>query len=269
MAKIHPTAIIDPKSRLAEGVEVGAYAVIGPHVSIGKDTAVGPHAVIEGHTEIGERCRIFSHACLGSAPQVRKPPSKSRLIIGNDNLIREFVTMNSGMYEDSVTRVGSNNFIMMNAHIAHDCNLGSNITMANVVSLAGHVTIEDFATIGGLTGIHQHVRVGRYSMIGGLAKVVADIPPFSTCDGHPAVYYGINALGLKRAGFSPADRLVIKRALKILLASGKKISTAAEEVRSEFPGHPLASVILEFVSGSKRGIVRTGTSFEEEPAEAV
>ena len=264
MAKIHPHALVDPKAKLGPGVEIGAYAIIGDGVEIGRDTRVHAHAIVQGHTRIGERCEIFSHACLGTPPQVRTPPAASYLEVGDDNIIRESVTMNPGMSEGSRTRIGNKNFIMIGAHVAHDCLLGDQITIANGVGLAGYVTVEDHATIGGLCGIHQHVRVGKYAMIGGVSKAVADIPPYSTCDGHPAVFCGINALGLKRARFTPAQRLAIGKALKMLLASGKKMSTAMEEVEREFSGDPHVCHLLEFMKGSKRGVVRAPSGWVEE-----
>ncbi len=256
MAKIHKTAIVDRKAELGAGVEVGAYTLIGPHVVIGKDTKIANLVTLGGHTQIGERCRIYSYACLGTAPQTRKIPATSYLKIGDDNLIREYVTMNPGMLEEASTRVGHKNFIMINTHIAHDCVIGDQVTIANAVALAGHVTVEDHATIGGLCGVHQYVRVGRYAMVGGLSKAVVDIPPYSTCDGNPASFYGINALGLKRAGFTPDERLAIRKALKMLLASGKKISTSITEVEKTFPKNSHVAHILEFMKNSKRGVAR-------------
>ena len=264
MARIHPSAIVDPKAELAEGVEVGPFSLIGPHVKIGKDVKIANHVTIEGHTQIGARCQIYSYACLGSHPQVRKQPAKSYLKIGDDNILREYVTMNPSMYDEASTVVGNGNFIMMNVHVAHDCVLGDDITIANGVGLSGHVTIEEKVTIGGLTGIHQYVRVGKHSMIGGVSKVVTDVAPFSTCDGHPAVFYGINTLGLKRAGFSPADRLIIRKVLKMLLASGQKISTAIEEVKKEFPKHPQVDCILNFIKNTKRGVARAKSEIQDD-----
>ncbi len=268
MAKIHATALVDPKAELASGVQVGAYSIIGPHVTVGKDTKIEPHVTLDGYTRIGQRCHIYSYACLGSPPQIRKLPLKSYLEIGDDNLIREYVTMNPAMEEGNTTRIGNKNFIMMNTHIAHDCQIGDEVTIANGVALAGHVTVEDHATIGGLSGIHQFVRIGKYAMIGGLSKAVMDAAPFSTCDGNPTSFYGTNAVGLKRAGFSPEDRLVIRKALKMLLASGKKLSTGIEEVLKEFPDHPEIGHLIHFVKSSRRGVARAGSVLREEPDEA-
>lgn len=256
MTKIHATAIVDPKARLGAGVEIGPYTIVGPDVTIGDGTRVGSHGLIEGHTEIGARCEIFSHVVLGTPPQVRQRPKRSFLKIGDDNLIREFVTANPGMKEDSVTRIGSRNFIMIGVHFAHDCQVGNDLTIANGVGLAGHVSIDDHATIGGLAGVHQHVRIGKYAMVGAVSKVTSDVPPFVTCDGHPAAYHGINAVGLKRAGFSSQDRLAIRQSLKILLASGKNLTGAIDEVRRKYASHAHVATILDFLSDSKRGVIR-------------
>ncbi len=258
MSSIHLSALIDPQAQLGPEVNVGPYTLIGPHVKIGAGTSIGSHSLIEGHTEIGSNCQISSHVSLGVPPQVRKQPSRSYLKIGDNNIIREYVTMHPGMHEDSTTLVGSRNFIMIGVHVAHDCILGSDLTLTNGVGMAGHVQLEDFVTVGGLAGIHQFVRVGKYAMVGALSKVASDVPPFVTCDGHPAVFYGINSIGLKRAGFSPNDRVAIRKSLKMMLASGKKLSTAVHEVEHEFPSNPHIRMILDFVKGSKRGIIRAG-----------
>ena len=264
MSKIHATALIDLKAQLASGVEVGPYSVIGPHVKIGKDTRIAGHVTIDGHTELGERCAVYSYACLGTTPQVRRPPVKSYLKVGDDNTIREYVTMNPGMHEEGATVVGSKNFLMMNVHVAHDCRLGDQVTVANGVALAGHVLVEDHATIGGLSGVHQYVRIGRYAMIGGLSKAVTDIPPFSTCNGNPASFYGINVLGLKRAGFDSSERLLIRKVLKNLLASGKRLSAAIAETEKEFPSDAHIKTILDFLKNSKRGVVRARSILRED-----
>ena len=254
--KIHPTAIVDPHARIAAGVEIGPYCLVGPQVAIGRDTRLAGHVTIQGNTQIGERCQIFSYACLGGEAQVRQPSSRSSLRVGDDNLIREYVTMNVAMNEDAATIIGNKNFLMTNVHIAHDCVVGNHNTIANAVALGGHVHVGDHATIGGLSGIHQFVRVGSYAMIGGLSKVVVDVPPFSTCDGNPASFYGLNAIGLKRAGFSPLDRQIIRRVLKTLLASGKALPSAIQEIETEYASDAHVKEILQFVRSSKRGLVR-------------
>lgn len=257
-ARIHPTAIVDEASQIADNVEIGPYTIIGPHVKIGNGTKIANHVVIDGYTEIGNNCKIFSGACLGTAPQDKKYNGiRSYLIIGNDNMIREYVTMNVGSKDGSKTIVGDRNFIMIGVHVAHDCQLGNDITLVNSVGLSGHVTVEDQAVVGGLTGVHQFVRIGKLSMIGGVSKVNTDIPPFSICDGNPVKFYGLNSVGLKRAGYSSKDALQLKKALKILFASGLKFSTAIPRIKEEFNRNPDIDHLLEFVSKSERGIPRS------------
>ena len=251
---IHSTAIIAKEAQIAHGVEIGPYTVIGPKVKIGAGTKIANHAVLDGYTTIGKNCKIFSGACLGTVPQDKKYKGlKSFLTIGNENTIREYVTMNPGSAEGSKTVVGDRNFIMIGAHIAHDCVLGNDITIANTVGLSGFVNVEDRAVIGGMAGVHQFTRIGKLSMIGGVSKVNADIPPFSICDGNPVKFYGLNSVGLKRAGYSSKDSLELKKALKTLFASGLKISTAIERVRSEFKKNADIDHLIEFVSKRDRG----------------
>lgn len=258
MSPIHPTAVIDPKAKIASGVEIGPYSVIGPNVTLGKGTRIHAHVIIDGYTTLGERCEIFVGACLGMVPQDKKFKAEtvSYLKIGDDNVIRENVTMHVASIAGAATVVGSRNYLMVGAHIGHDCVLGDDITIANDCALGGHVRIEDKAVIGGLTGIHQFARIGKLSMVGGKSKVVVDVPPFSVCDGHPARFYGLNSIGLKRAGYSSKASLEIKKALKILFASGLNLSGAADRVRSEFAGNADVDYLLAFIDASKRGVAR-------------
>ncbi len=255
--KIHPTAIVAKEAQIGEGVEIGPYTIVGPKVKIGAGTRIANHAILEGITEIGENCEIFSGACFGTAPQDKKYKNfQSSLVVGNHNIIREYVTMNPGSTEGSKTIVGDRNFIMIGVHVAHDCILGNDITIANTVGLSGHVQVEDKAVIGGMAGVHQFVRIGKLSMTGGASKVSTDIPPFSICDGNPAKFYGLNSIGLKRAGYSSKDALELKKALKILFASGLKFSTAIQKVKGEFKKSPDIDHLLEFVAKTERGISR-------------
>jgi UDP-N-acetylglucosamine acyltransferase len=205
---IHPTAIISPDATLAEGAEIGPYTVIGPDCTIGKNTSIGPHVVIEAHTDIGEACRISQFASLGGAPQDLKfKGEKTRVIIGNHNTIREYVTINRATSADiGVTIIGDHNLLMAYCHVAHNCKLGNHIIMANAANLAGHIHVEDFAIIGGLTGVHQFTRIGAHSIIGGASAVTKDIPPFVMASGNFAKLYGLNMIGLKRRGFSEIGR---------------------------------------------------------------
>ena len=202
--KIHPTALVDKKAKLADDIEVGPYAIIGPDAEIQSSTSIGPYVAIEGYTAIGKNCRIFTGSCIGSPPQdlKYKKGTKSFLKIGNNNIIREYVTLNPGTEEEGLTSLGNDNLLMAYSHVAHDCKVGNECVIANAGTLAGHVTLEDKVVIGGLTAIHQFVRVGKLSIIGGCSKVVQEIPPFSTCDGHPARIYGLNLIGLRRSKMS-------------------------------------------------------------------
>jgi len=253
--EIHPQAIVSPKARLSDGVKVGPGTVIADTVSIGEGTEIGAFCVIEGNTTIGKNCRIFTGAVIGSIPQdLKYKGEKSFLQIGDNNIIREYTTLNVGTGEAGKTIIGNNNLIMAYSHIAHDCCVGNDCIIANAGTLAGHVTIEDKAIIGGLVAIHQFSRVGKLSIIGGCSKVVQDIPPFSTCDGHPTKVYGLNIVGLRRAGVSSEQIANLRRAFKILFNAGLAMSHAIENVRKELPDTPEISYLIEFIRNSQRGI---------------
>ncbi|MDP2981550.1 MAG: acyl-ACP--UDP-N-acetylglucosamine O-acyltransferase, partial [Candidatus Omnitrophota bacterium] len=199
--KIHPTAIVDKKAKLADDIEVGPYAIIGPNAEIAKGAVIGSRVTIDGYTAIGERTRIFTGAVIGSPPQdLKYKGQKTFLKIGKDNIIREYVTMNPGTEEGTSTSIGDGNLFMAYSHVAHNCRVGNNCVIANAGTLAGHVTLEDKVVLGGFAGVHQFTRVGKIAIIGGCSKFVQDIPPFSTCDGNPARVYGLNLVGVRRAG---------------------------------------------------------------------
>lgn len=256
--KIHPTAVVDKKAKLADDVKVGPYAIIGPDAEIGQSTEIGPHALITGYTSIGKNCRVSPGACVGTAPQdLKYKGGKSYLKIGNDNIIRECVTINPGTHEGSVTSIGDGNLLMAYSHVAHDCRIGNGCVIANVGTLAGHVVLEDKIVMGGLAAVHQFTRVGKLSIIGGCSKVVQDIPPFSTCDGHPARVYGLNLLGLKRAGVTSEAQKELKKAFKILFYSGLTIKNGIDEViKSLSVDFEEVKYLLDFLKGSERGICR-------------
>jgi UDP-N-acetylglucosamine acyltransferase len=255
--KIHPSAMIAKGAVLGSHVEVGPYCVIGAHVSIGSRTKILSHVVIDGFTEIGEGCVIYPGASLGLPPQDKKfKDCKSFLKIGDRNVIREHVTMNPGSAEGSATVLGNDNLLMVASHVAHDCVVGSGVVLANTVALAGHVVVEDQAVIGGLAGVHQFTRMGKLSMTGGLSKVVMDVPPFSMCDGHPASVRGVNAIGLKRAGFASKEILQIKKALKILYAAGGRRLSAIEKLKKQFKGNKDVAHLAYFAEHSERGLCR-------------
>ncbi len=255
--KLHPTAIIHKGTKLAEDVEVGPYSIIDESVTIGQGTVIGPHCVIEGRTTIGENCRIFTGAVVGSIPQdLKYRGEKSFLKVGNNNIIREYVTINPGTGEGGETSIGDGNLLMAYAHVAHDCKIGNGVIIANVGTLAGHVTIGDKAIVGGLAAIHQFVRVGIISIIGGCSKVVQDVPPYSTVDGHPTRVYGLNSIGLKRAGIPKESISSLKRAFRILFHSGLSLNTALERIDREAEKCPELSVLIDFMKTSERGVSR-------------
>jgi UDP-N-acetylglucosamine acyltransferase len=258
MSTIHPTALVHAGAKLAEDVSIGAYSIIGEHVEIGAGTTVGPHAVIHGHTRIGQRNRIFQFVSLGEVPQDKKYAGEpTELIIGDDNVIREFCTFNLGTVQDiAKTVIGDRNWIMAYVHIAHDCVVGNDTIFANNASLAGHVHIHDFAILGGFTGVHQFCRVGAH-VITGIASVVRqDIPPFITAAGSPAEPHGLNNEGLKRRGYSPEALSALKRAYKTLYKSGLSLADAQAAIAAEAESVPEIKPLAEFLAVPGRGIVR-------------
>lgn len=256
--KIHKTAIIDPKAKLDKQVEVGPYTTIGPNVTLGAGTKIGQACCLEGVTTIGKNCCVFTGAVIGSIPQDLKFKKgiKSFVKIGDNNIIREYVSINPGAGQGEVTTIGSNNLLMAYTHIAHNCTVGNGVIIANVGTLAGHVSIEDKAIVGGLAGIHQFVRVGRLSIIGGCSKVIQDVLPYTIYDGNPAVTRGLNIIGLNRAGVSNEVKKNLKQAFKILLKSGLSISHAIKRINDEVPSSKEISHLVEFMHLSKRGIAR-------------
>jgi len=256
--QIHSTAIVSKKARLADTVEVGPYVIIGDDVSVGPETKIGAHSVIEGNTSIGRSCEIFTGVIIGSRPQDLKYKGEDVFLeIGNNNIIREYSTFNPGTDKGGKTVVGDNNFFMAYSHIAHDCIIGNNCVIANCGTLAGHVTIEDMAVVGGLVAIHQFVRVGKLSIIGGCSKVVQDIPPFSTCDGHPARIYGLNLVGLRRQKISRESKSELNLAFKIIFNSGFTLKHALEKLEKESLRTQEVLYLVNFLKNSKRGLVHT------------
>lgn len=255
--QIHSQAIVSSKAKLGNNVKIGPAVIIGDNVSIGDDTVVDAFAQVIGNTKIGKNCRIFSYAILGNIPQdLKYKGERSYLSVGDNNIIREFVTMNVGTEIDSKTIIGSNNLIMAYSHIAHDCIVGNNNVLANCATLAGHVTIEDKVTVGGLVAIHQFCRLGTISIVGGCSKVVQDVPPYSMCDGHPAIVCGVNSVGLKRSGLSNETIRLLKKAFKILFLDNHPLNKAKELLKKEVPLSKEIEYLLRFISSSKRGIGR-------------
>jgi UDP-N-acetylglucosamine acyltransferase len=255
---IHPTAIIHPGAKLGAGVSVGPYSIIGEHVEIGDNTTIGPHVVISGHTRIGCDNRIFQFSSIGEVPQDKKYAGEpTRLEIGDRNTIREFCTFNLGTAQDAgVTRIGSDNWIMAYVHIAHDCQVGNRTIFANNSQLAGHVHVDDWAILGGYTGVHQFCRVGSHTMTAVGTVVLQDVPPYVMAAGNSASPYGINAEGLKRRGFSPEALMALKRAYRTLYKSGLMLEEARTKLEEDAKTHPEIQPILDFLAVSKRGIIR-------------
>ena len=262
MSKIHPTAIIEPGAQLDESVEVGPYAIIGPHVQIGARTTIGSHSVIEGHTVLGSDNRIGHYASVGGRPQDMKYKDEpTRLVVGDRNTIREFVTLNLGTVQDGgVTRIGDDNWVMAYVHVAHDCQIGSNTTIANNATLAGHVHIGDWVLLGGFTTVHQFCRIGAHAMTAFTAAVSQDVPPFVTAAGNRAEPAGINSEGLRRRGFSSEQIMAIKRAYRTIYRSGLALEDAMAALAQEELKAPESAAHLrlmrDFIAASTRGIIR-------------
>lgn len=260
MVKIHPTAIVDPAAELDSTVTVGAYTLIGPHVKIGAGTAVGPHCVIEGHTTIGRENTFFQFSSIGAANQDMKYAGEpTELRIGDRNTVREFCTFNIGTVQDKgVTVVGNDNWIMAYVHLAHDVALGDHCVLANNATLAGHVQVGDWVTIGGLTGVLQRMRIGAHAMIGFQAHVAQDVPPFMTVDGNPLTARAVNVIGLKRRDFAAERIAVIRQMHKLLYRSSLTLEqavTAIGALRGQQADEDV-EVMLNFLAAAERGIVR-------------
>jgi len=252
---IHSTAVIHPKARVGDACEVGPYCVIGEHVELGAGCKLHSHVVIDGHTKLGARNEIFPFASIGLKTQDLKwKGGITRTEIGDGNTFREYVTIHSATSDGDATTVGSNNHILAYCHVAHDCRLGSNIVMSNVGTLAGHVTVEDHAIVGGLAAVHQFCRIGKMAIIGGCSKVVQDVPPFMLADGNPAETRTINKVGLERNGVSEEAIGVLKSAYKILFREGLTIPNALVKIEKELAPLPEVLHLVQFVKSSERGI---------------
>jgi UDP-N-acetylglucosamine acyltransferase len=269
MPSIHSSAIIDSLAQIDPTAEIGPYAIIGPHVSIGARTKVGSHTVIEGHTSIGEDNVISHFSSLGGVPQDMKYRGEpTKLIIGNRNTIREFTTIHTGTVQDrGVTQIGDDNWIMAYVHIAHDCVVGNHTIFSSNAQIAGHVMIEDWAILGGMSGVHQFVRIGQHAMLGGASALVQDIPPFVIAAGDKAQPHGLNAEGLKRRGFSADAIAALRHAYRILYKDGLTFEEAklaiSDMKKNGFEGNALSEeaeqkldIFLKFISASTRGIIR-------------
>jgi UDP-N-acetylglucosamine acyltransferase len=265
MNRIHASAVVDSKAELAGDVEIGPYSVIGPNVKIGAGTKVGSHAVIEGHTTIGKDNHFAHFTSIGGAPQDMKYRGEpTQLIIGDRNTVREFTTIHTGTAQDvGITRIGSDNWIMSYVHIAHDCQVGNNTIFSSNAQIAGHVQVDDWAIMGGMSGVHQFVRIGQHVMLGGASVLVQDIPPFVIAAGDKAAPHGINVEGLKRRGFSSETISALRQAYKVLYKDGLSFEDAKVEIKKMITANvadaPTAEKLTQFhdfIAASTRGIIR-------------
>ncbi len=258
MTYIHPTAVISPKANLSDGVQIGPYSIIGDRVSIGSDSIIDAHVVIEGYTEIGERNTIYPFAVIGTPPQdITYNGEKTKVVIGNDNIVREYVTIHRASTKDSrKTVIGNNNYFMAYTHIAHDCVIGNHVVMSNLASLSGHVFVGDHAILGGFAGVHQFVRIGAYAFVGSKSGIDRDVPPFMLTSEPRAKLFGINRKGLARAGFSRQKIDDLKKAYRIIWRENKSFRKGIEQVKKELPPSVELDMLLNFFNGSKRGILR-------------
>lgn len=259
MPRIDPTAIVSSEAAIGHDVVVGPYSIIGPQVEIGAGTVIGPFTRIEGPTRIGERNQFVGQASVGTQPQdVKFKGERTELLIGNDNVFREFVTVNRGtLGGGALTTIGSHNFFMAYAHVAHDCHVGSNTIFANNATLAGHVDVGDFATVGAFTAVHQFCRIGEHAFIGGGTVATQDVLPFvKTVGSRPAKTYGVNTIGLERKGFSRDTIEALQRAYRILIRSKLRAEDALKRIENELGFFSEVRYFAEFVRDSKRGIVR-------------
>lgn len=257
--EIHSTAVIAPSAEVGEGSVIGPYAVIGEGVELGPDTEVGAGANVQGPSRFGEANRIFPHACVGFEPQDLKFQGEETFLeVGDRNQFREFCTVHRGTgHGGGITRIGDENLFMAYTHVAHDCSVGSRTVFANGATLAGHVEVRDDASISAFSAVHQFCRVGRHAYIGGYSVVTRDALPFVKTVGQKPACYGINKIGLRRKGLPPETIESLEAAYRVLVRSKKKLAEALETLREEHAGDPEVEALIEFVSTSERGVIRS------------
>ena len=258
MTNVHPTALVAPTAELAGDVVVGPYAVIGPQVVVGAGCTIGPHAVVTGRTRLGARNRIFQFASVGDVPQDRKYGGEpTATVLGDDNVVREFVSIHAGTAQDrGETTIGNGNWLLAYSHVAHDCVVGNHTTFSNNAQLAGHVHVDDYATLGGFVGVHQFCRIGAHAMIAAGAIVLQDVPPYVTAAGYPAKPAGTNNEGLRRRGFAPADIAQVRRAYRVLYRDGLSLDDARVALARAAAEAPVLAPLVAFLDTPGRGIVR-------------
>jgi UDP-N-acetylglucosamine acyltransferase len=256
MKNIHPTALVNPAAKLGDNIIVGPFALIESDVEIGNDCIIGPHSVIYNGARLGDRVKIFQGASVANLPQDLKfGGEKTLFIIGDDTVVREFATLHRGTLETGKSQIGKNCLLMAYSHIPHDCTVGDNCIIANSVQIGGHSHIEDWVIIGGLAGLHQFSRVGEHSMIAGAAKITQDVPPYILAAHNPAEFNGLNVIGLRRRGFKAEDIQILKETYKYLYDNSLNVSQAVEVIKSKFGNNIYVQKILNFLSGTTRGIV--------------
>jgi UDP-N-acetylglucosamine acyltransferase len=252
--RIHPTAIIDETAEIDLDVEIGPFCIVGPHSKIGAGTVLHAHAIVQQNTHLGRNCQVFGGAIIGGPPQDYKFQNEtSYLRIGDNNTLRECVTIHRATGEGCETRLGDDNMIMAYAHIGHNCDIGSHVTVASYVGISGHVHIEDHVNIGGLTGVHQGCRIGTLAMLGGFSKITQNILPYMLVDGNPAKVYDINKIGLKRSGITANVRNELRQAYKLIYRSNLNMSQALEAIEETIEKSPEMDHLLKFVRNSRNG----------------
>jgi UDP-N-acetylglucosamine acyltransferase len=264
--RIHPTAVVDAKAQIDAGVEIGPYAVIGPEVCIGAGSRIGPHVVLDGRVTMGRGNRIFPGACIGAEPQdLKYNGAATEVVLGDDNAIRECVTINRATHEGEQTRIGSGNLLMAYSHLGHNCLLGDRIVIANGVAVAGHVVIGDRAIIGGVLGIHQFVHIGTMAMVGGMSRIDRDVPPYAIVEGHPGRLRGLNRIGIKRSGLTELDGGAQARQLQQVWAKLYRgdavLAEALQAVRQQellAPAETLVSFLEASIGPGRRGPLPAG-----------
>jgi UDP-N-acetylglucosamine acyltransferase len=253
---IHRTALVDPKAHLGHDVTIGPYAIVGPRVTVGDRCTVAAHAVLERNVKLGAGVKVGYGAVIGNDPQDLKYQGEETWVeIGDGTVVREYCTINRGTSATGKTTVGERCFLMSYVHVAHDCVIGHDVIMANAVQMGGHVTIDDRAIISGMVPIHQFVRIGTFAFVGGASRVNQDVPPYTKAVGNPVHLYGLNSVGLQRAGFSPEMKLALKRAYRLLFNSDLTVTQGIARARAELPVGPEVEIFLRFVEGSQRGVL--------------
>ena len=253
---IHRTALIDPTAELGADVSVGPYCVIGPRVTVGEHCSIAAHAVLERNTRVSDGVKIGYGTVIGNDPQDLKYKGEETWVeIGNGTIIREYSTINRGSTATGKTTIGARCFLMTYVHIAHDCVIGNDVIIANAVQMAGHVTVDDRAFTSGLVPIHQFVRIGIYSFVGGGSRVNQDVPPYTKAAGNPVHLYGLNSVGLQRAGFAPEVKLALKRAYRLVFNSDLTVSQGIARARVDLPEVPEVETFLRFIEASQRGVM--------------